>query len=387
MFGKVSGSLLISILALVVAIGAYFSPFNSVTPSANSLDDMLKGSGTQSTSIDIDPKNQFVSRNPSLVADVAEQLAPSVVNIDVARKQTVYYRDFLGPFFGFEDFFGNGGQRSQTRIVEGSGSGFIIDNEGHIITNNHVIAQADEIVVTLQDNRKVSATLVGQDAFSDLAVLKIDGKNLTPATLGNSSNLRPGEWVLAMGSPLGFDHTVTLGIVSAISRYLPDINQNANFIQTDAAINPGNSGGPLVSISGEVIGINTAISGMGQNIGFAIPVDDAKIVVQQLIENGEFKRPYIGIAMTDLSPQLLEELNIDPTIKGTLVTQVASNSPAILSGLQAGDIIQEINNHPVLTPDDVRSTILNNDAGSEFKLDVLRNGKNKKLTVKSDVRH
>jgi serine protease Do len=306
----------------------------------------------------------LLNEDSSLIADVAEAIAPSVVNIDVQKGGGTAYQqgdvpgmpfddDLLNRFFGFgggdggngSPFFrfqipGRGGLGAPT--VTGNGSGVVIDNQGHILTNNHVVSGAKTITVTLKDGRKVEAKIVGRDRYSDLAVLKIDAPGLVPAKLGASDKLRPGEWVLAIGSPLGFDHSVTLGIISAISRRVPDLNANVDFIQTDAAINPGNSGGPLVNLRGEVVGINTAISGRGQNIGFAIPVNTVKQVSDSLIAHGQITRPWIGISMTEMTPELSKSLGLPESTKGIIVAQVVPNSPADKGGFQQGDIIQRI---------------------------------------------
>ena len=260
-------------------------------------------------------------------------------------------------------------------MIQGNGSGVIIDESGHILTNHHVVQGAEEVQVTLHDGRKFSARLVGGDPFTDLAVLKIDAKNLKPAPLGDSDALRPGEWVLAVGSPLGFDHTVTLGIVSAISRRVPDININLDFIQTDAAINPGNSGGPLVNLNGEVIGINTAISGRGQNIGFAIPVNVAKSVTDSLIAHGSIKRPWIGIAMTALSPELSRSLGLSEKTAGVVVAQVMPQSPSERAGFRQGDVIQRVDGQPISKPKAIQTLVQDKPVNSTLNFQVLREGR------------
>jgi serine protease Do len=247
-----------------------------------------------------------------------------------------------------------------------------------------VVASADKITVTLNDKRKLPATVVGRDRFTDLAVLKIDAPNLKPAPLGNSQKLRAGEFVLAVGSPLGFDHTVTLGIVSAISRRVPDINSNVDFVQTDAAINPGNSGGPLVNLRGEVVGINTAISGIGQNIGFAIPVDVAKQVANQLITHGGITRPWIGLAMTELNPELAKSLGLPENQQGVVVSQVMPNSPSAKAGFKQGDIIQRIDGQKVDTPKTVQEWVQKKPVQSKLNMQILRDGQLMALSVTTD---
>jgi S1-C subfamily serine protease len=266
----------------------------------------------------------------------------------------------------------------------GNGSGLVYDKQGHILTNYHVVAKADSIKVTFSSGQTVAAKVVGKDPLTDLAVLKLDstqGLNLQPAPLGNSSQLRPGEWVLAVGSPLGFDHTVTLGIISALSRQVPDINANLDFIQTDAAINPGNSGGPLVNLQGQVIGINTAIAGHGQNIGFAIPVQTLREVVPSLVAKGKVDRPMIGLSMVDVSPELLASLGLNPATQGVVVSRVVEGSPAYRAGFQQGDVIQRIEGQKVTESKDVQRLVRNVAIGSTLHIQIVRQNELKALSV------
>ncbi len=327
------------------------------------------------------------SRSANLIADVAEEIAPSVVNIDVQRTGRAMR---ISPFQDeiFQRFFGMAPPQAQQRIplIKGNGSGVIISAQGHVLTNNHVVNGAEQIKVTLNDGRKLNARVVGRDSFSDLAVLKLENAtNLKPAKLGNSSTLRPGEWVIAVGSPLGFDHTVTLGIVSALSRQVPDINTNVEFIQTDAAINPGNSGGPLVNLNGEVVGINTAIAGSGQNIGFAIPVDVAKKISGDLITTGHITRPWIGVSMAELSPELAKSLGMNENIKGVIVAQVLPNSPSSRAGFQEGDVIQRVNGQVVTSPKQIQDMIRDKPVNSEFNVQILRNGQMSAVTLRTET--
>jgi serine protease Do len=316
---------------------------------------------------------------PGLIADVAQMVAPSVVNIDVEKKAPMpgrfpgmpFSEDILRHFFGYDP---NGFVPFGNQTISGNGSGMIINKDGYILTNNHVVATADKMTVTLNDGRQFPARLVGRDAFSDVAVLKIDAPNLTPVTLGDSAKLRPGEWVIAVGSPLGFDHTVTLGIVSALSRKIPDLNSNLSFIQTDAAINPGNSGGPLVNLKGEVVGINTAISGRGQNIGFAIPVNDLKSIVDTLIAGKPVERPWLGISMVGLNPELAKHVGLPPATQGVVIAQVMQNSPAYKAGLMQGDVIQKMDGKPIAKAETVQELVRGKPLNSKFTLGILRNG-------------
>ncbi|MEB3206746.1 MAG: trypsin-like peptidase domain-containing protein [Vampirovibrionales bacterium] len=351
----------------------------------------------------------MLGMNPNLIADVAELLAPSVVNIDVSKSvggRGGQYPEGLMPFpFGdglMERFFGfslpepspqempfRGSPRAQGRAmmspqVMGNGSGVILDKQGHILTNYHVVDGANNITVTLKDGRKLAATVVGRDRFSDLVVLKVNAPNLQPATFGNSDKLRPGEWVIAVGSPLGFDHTVTLGIISAISRQVPDLNANVEFIQTDAAINPGNSGGPLVNLRGEVVGINTAIAGRGQNIGFAIPVDVVKQVADNLITHGKIQRPWLGLAMMDMAPDVAQSLGLPEKTPGVVVARVMPDSPAERAGFQQGDVIQRVEGKMVTSAKAIQDLVRNATVSKPIHMQILRNGALSAVTVTTD---
>lgn len=326
---------------------------------------------------------------PGLIADVAQRVAPSVVNIDVEKKAPMpgrfpgmpFSEDIFRHFFGYDP---NGFTPFGNQTVSGNGSGMIINKDGYILTNNHVVATADKMTVTLNDGRQFPAKLVGRDTFSDIAVLKIDAPNLTPVTLGDSGKLRPGEWVIAVGSPLGFDHTVTLGIVSALSRKIPDLNSNLSFIQTDAAINPGNSGGPLVNLKGEVIGINTAISGRGQNIGFAIPVNDLKTIVDTLIAGKQVERPWLGLSLVGLNPELAKHVGLPPATQGVVIAQVLQNSPAYKAGLMQGDVIQKMDGKAISKAEAVQELVRGKPLNSKFTLGILRNGHPVEMTLTSE---
>lgn len=340
------------------------------------------------------PFKTMFGNNPNLIADVAEQVSPSVVNIDVERTENVpniampFDQGMLERFFGIQP--GDGGEGSPfapfhpgyaKQIIAGNGSGVIVDSKGYILTNYHVVTSASKITVTLNDGRKCPGHVVGQDRFSDLAVVKIDCDNLQPAVLGDSQKLRPGEWVIAVGSPLGFDHTVTLGIISAISRRVPDINSNVDFIQTDAAINPGNSGGPLVNLRGEVVGINTAISARGQNIGFAVPVNVAKQVTDALIAHGKITRPWIGISMTDLTPELAKSLGLPTNTQGVVVAQVLPQSPSAQAGFRQGDILQRVDGMKIKSSKAVQEYVRQKPVNSNMAFQVLRDGQMMALQV------
>ncbi len=316
------------------------------------------------------------------VAEIASQAAKSVVNIDIKSSISVPGSrfHFAVPFEGFEDFFNPGGQRydepGQRRYERrGAGSGVIIRSDGYILTNNHVVRKADEILVTLDDGRKFKGKVVGRDSFTDLALVKIDASDLPVASLGASAKIRPGDWAIAIGSPLGLDHTVTFGIVSALGRSLMELGGNLELIQTDAAINPGNSGGPLLNIDGEVIGLNTAIRGDAQNIGFAIPVDIARDVAEQLLEKGKINRPYLGIYMQDLDAKLARSLGMPDNTSGILIAQVAPEGPAARSSLKVGDVIVKIDGQDVKTGRDVQKLVRSRKVGDALNILVNRSGR------------
>ena len=292
---------------------------------------------------------------PANFSELAEMARPGVVNIRTERTMKEggrVFRHFFGEQFQgrpnpFEDFFGPFKDQPQREYKQKSlGSGFIIDKEGYIVTNNHVIDGADEIKVRLYNEKEYQAKVVGRDPKTDLALIKIDGiKDLQPLTLGNSEDLKVGTWVVAIGSPFGLEQTVTQGIVSAKKRVI-GAGPYDDFIQTDASINPGNSGGPLLDLKGRVIGINTAIVASGQGIGFAIPIDMAKSIVAQLKDKGEVTRGWLGVGIQDVTPELAEYWGLDST-KGVLVTQVFEGDPADKAGVKKNDIIVALNGQPV----------------------------------------
>ncbi len=324
------------------------------------------------------PTGAFLSMAENTIADMASKASESVVNIDISKNISMPGVSFNGPF---QFFFGDGSDPSQGQQGQmphkfqqhGSGSGVIIRQDGYILTNNHVVGQADEIKVTLNDKREFQGKVVGRDSFTDLALVKIDAKGLPTAQIGTSKNLRPGDWAVAIGSPLGLDHSVTMGIISALGRSINDIN-SVDFIQTDAAINPGNSGGPLLNIRGEVIGLNTAIRGDGQNIGFAIPIDIARDVADQLVKDGSIKRPYVGIYMQDLNEKISHSLGIPTNTKGVLVAKVEPEGPAARSGLTAGDVIEKVDGKPVITSKEVQKQIRTHKVDDSVDFLILRNG-------------
>ncbi len=321
--------------------------------------------------------------------DLVKDASPAVVNISTVQhpgnanrySQQYGLPDEMPEIF--RHFFGApmpSPRGKQDR--ESLGSGFIISKDGYILTNNHVVQDADEIVVRLNDRRELEATLVGADPSSDLAVLKVDAKNLPTVRLGNSDKLDVGEWVVAIGSPFGFDYSVTAGIVSAKGRSLPNENY-VPFIQTDVAINPGNSGGPLFNLDGEVVGINSQIytrSGGFMGVSFAIPINVALDVADQLKSKGKVTRGWLGVVIQEVSKDLADSFGLDRAA-GALIVQVLENSPAEAAGLVSGDIITRVNGHDIYLSSDLPHRIGRLGAGDTAKLDVVRGGKKKKIEV------
>lgn len=307
------------------------------------------------------------------VADVAQKVIPSVVNIASVKTVTIEQ----SPFFAdplFRDFFGN---VPHERVQKALGSGVIVSADGYIITNDHVVAGADKVEVRLADDRVFTARIIGTDPKSDIALIKIEAKGLPAIPIGDSTKLRIGAFVLAVGNPFGLGQTVTMGIVSAMGRSGLGITDYENFIQTDAAINPGNSGGALVNMKGELVGINTAIlsrSGGNVGIGFAIPVDLAMSVKNSLIRYGQVVRGWMGVSAQDIDPKIAKSLGMDAP-KGVLVTDVSKTSPAAAAGIKRGDVILAINGKSVSNATNLRFTVSGLTPGTPAKVTVLRAGK------------
>ena len=329
--------------------------------------------------------------NMNFIAEAVERVGPAVVRIDAARQVSAsdLPEAFKNPFF--RRFFGNETPPPQERVERGTGSGFIISSDGRLITNAHVISGADSVKVTLKDGRTFQGRVVGVDPVTDVAVVKIEAKKLPTVSLGTSEKLIPGEWAIAIGNPLGLDNTVTVGIISALDRSSSQVGvpeKRVSFIQTDAAINPGNSGGPLLNATGEVIGINTAIRAGAQGLGFAIPIETAQRIANQLFTKGRVEHPYLGIRMTTLTPDLRKELNEDSELNlkvtqdtGVIIISVAKNSPAQQAGLQPGDIIQKVAGKPVKSAAEVQERVEASAIGKDLDVEVLRQGKTQKLRV------
>lgn len=324
-------------------------------------------------------------------ADLAERVSPAVVNIRTSK--TVTGPAF--PFFGgpFDDFFGPGpGQRrappgnggGPERKVPSLGSGFVISDDGFIVTNNHVVEDVDEIQVVFNDGTEVDAEVVGRDPATDIALIQIEpDKKLTALPLGNSGSLRPGEWVIAIGNPFGLEHTVTAGIVSALHRRNLQPGSGGrydDFIQTDAAINPGNSGGPLINAAGEVVGINTAIRQGANTIGFAVPIDMAKEILPSLRASGFVTRGWLGVVIQQITDDLQEAMGLD-TKAGALVSRVDPKGPARAAGVERGDVIVRFNGQSIDEMDELPRVVAATPPEKKVDIVVLRDGKEKKLSV------
>lgn len=330
--------------------------------------------------------------NHSFVATAVNRVGPAVVRIDTERTITRH----LDPFF--EDpflrrFFEVPEQIPQEQL-RGLGSGFIIDKSGLVLTNAHVVDKADRVTVRLKDGRTFDGKVQGVDEVTDMALVKINtGADLPVATLGSSNSVQVGDWAIAVGNPLGFDSTVTLGIVSTLRRSSAQVgipNKRLDFIQTDAAINPGNSGGPLLNQDGEVIGINTAIRADAMGIGFAIPIDKAKAIVAQLQKGGKVPHPYLGVQMATLTPELAKQNNSDPNspihipeVNGVLVVRVMPNSPAADAGIRRGDVLLQIDTQPVTSAEQLQGIVEDSRVGQALQVKLQRGNLTQQLSVRT----
>jgi serine protease Do len=328
-------------------------------------------------------KSSEIPMVPGNFSELAENVRPGVVNIQVVKKvKNVAFgsRDFSGNPFGedspFGDFFGPYSQGNPSPAPEqrGVGSGFIMSRDGYIVTNNHVVEDAEQIKVKLANGKEYDGKIVGRDPKTDLALVKIDGaSDLHPLPLGNSDELKVGSWVVAVGSPFGLEQTVTAGIVSAKGRVIGS-GPYDNFIQTDASINPGNSGGPLINTKGEVVGINTAILAQGKGIGFAIPVNMAKDIAPQLQEKGHVTRGWFGVSIQEMTPELAKSFGLKEK-KGALVSEVVTGSPAEKAGIQQGDVIMEFDGKAVADSQELPRMVASTPVGKSVNVKLWRNGK------------
>lgn len=333
---------------------------------------------------------ELLDRSAKAFSRVVKDVRPAVVHIAVTSTvdmNTEYEQFFNHPFF--ERFFGPDhpfqDPNRRKRQQQGAGSGFIIDKEGHILTNNHVIDKADKIKVTLADKSEVEATLIGSDPKSDVALIKIDvDYDLPVVEMGDSESLEVGEWVIAIGNPFGLNQTVTVGVVSATGRSRVGINEYENFIQTDAAINPGNSGGPLLNIRGQVVGINSALysrTGGYMGIGFAIPINMAKYINEQLMNSGKVTRGYLGVGIQDVDEGLAESFGLEKA-GGVLITEVQDDTPASRAGIKSQDVIVKLDDIELRDTQDLRNRIAQTIPGTTVELQIIRDGKPLELQAK-----
>ncbi|MDB9313836.1 trypsin-like peptidase domain-containing protein [Spirulina sp. CS-785/01] len=378
------------LLALVVGVMLAFSSLRVSSSQAVALTTPPHAEPSFQLAQDGSPRQ----RRQSFVSSAIARTGPAVVRIDTATTVSTQLPSMLeDPFF--RDFFGDRFLQRfpQERRVEGQGSGFIIDQNGLILTNAHVVSRAEEVSVTLPDGREYDATVLGTDPVTDLAVVKIAEavSNLPVAPLGNSDALEVGDWAIAVGSPGGLNNTVTLGIISTLDRPSAQVgipDKRLNFLQTDAAINPGNSGGPLLNDRGEVIGINTAIRRNATGIGFAIPINKAKDLKDTLAAGREVPHPYVGIEMRDLTPDIARRNNQDPNssmrvpeVEGIFVWRVLPNTPAETSGLRRGDVILEINGQRVKTGVEIQNIVEQSGIGKRLNFKVRRGERTLTVTV------
>ncbi|MCS6813203.1 MAG: trypsin-like peptidase domain-containing protein [Cyanobacteria bacterium] len=377
--------LLISVTMLVCSVGMLMQPALANT-------ELLQSSRLgATTALNLSEK----PGTSSFVAAAVNQIGPAVVRIDTERTITRRSDPLLDDPF-FRDFFGNDGfSAPRQQLVRGQGSGFIVDRNGILLTNAHVVDNADKVTVTLKDGRTFQGKVMGVDEVTDLAVVKLEGVkgDLPVAKLGDSDKVQVGDWAIAVGNPLGLDNTVTLGIVSTLKRSSAQVgipDKRLEFIQTDAAINPGNSGGPLLNAQGEVIGINTAIRADAMGIGFAIPINTAKAIQATLEKGQKVQHPYIGIQMVTLTADMARENNRDPNtsvqlpeVNGVLVVRVLPNMPAAEAGLRRGDVIVAVDGQSVTKADELQAIVEKTRVGQSLRLSIRRGNQSRDITVKT----
>jgi S1-C subfamily serine protease len=347
---------------------------------------------TETTLAQLSPSSELSAR--SFVTSAVNRVGSAVVRIDTERTVSSNFEPFLDDPL-LRQFFGNDllEQIPREQLQHGQGSGFIIDRSGIVLTNAHVVNQADKVTVTLKDGRILEGKVTGTDPVTDLAVVKIEGTDLPVAPLGDSSQIQVGDWAIAVGNPLGLDNTVTLGIISTLQRSSTQVgipDKRLDFIQTDAAINPGNSGGPLLDAAGEVIGINTAIRADAMGIGFAIPINTAKPIAEKLASGQSFAHPFVGIEMRTLTPELAAQVNNDPNalfpvpeVNGVLVVRVLTNSPAAEAGLRRGDAVVKIDGQAVTTAEQLQRIVENSGVGKSLQFEIQRGDQVQQVRVRT----
>ena len=381
----------LSTYVLAIVIGVFLSGGLRVLPSQ--ADPVPQATVAQVPTPPAPTQKAAIQPN-SFVTAAVNRVGQAVVRIDTERTITRRLPDPFSDDPFFRRFFGeNFPQQLPPERLQGLGSGFIVDSSGEILTNAHVVAQADKVTVTLKDGRVLEGQVQGVDEVTDLAAIKVNGKNLPVAPLGDSSSVQVGDWAIAVGNPLGLDNTVTLGIVSTLKRSSAQVgipDKRLDFIQTDAAINPGNSGGPLLNDRGEVIGINTAIRADGMGIGFAIPIDKAKAIKDRLIRGEKVAHPYIGVQMETLTPELARQNNSDPNsaiqipeVNGVLVVRVIPNSPAAAAGLRRGDVIVQVDGQTIRKAEQLQSLVEDTQVGQAIQVKVRRGNQTQQLAVRT----
>ncbi|MGB5962560.1 MAG: HhoA/HhoB/HtrA family serine endopeptidase [Coleofasciculaceae cyanobacterium] len=378
---------------VLLGAGVTFSGSYLATRNTNNLGTFGVADSSRVLAQQAPTSNLLNSQNGNFVTAVVEKVGPAVVRIDSSRTVTRRVPEaFNNPLF--RQFFGDQLPTGpQERVERGEGSGFLISKDGQILTNAHVVDGSDTVKVTLKDGRSFQGKVMGIDTVTDVAVVKIEASNLPTVPMGNSDQLKPGEWAIAIGNPLGLDNTVTTGIISATGRSSSSVgvpDKRVQFIQTDAAINPGNSGGPLLNASGQVIGMNTAILQGAQGLGFAIPINTAQRIASQLVSNGKVQHPYLGVQMVTLTPELKKNINSDPNAglsveedNGILIAKVMPNSPAAKAGLRAGDVIQKINGQTVKDAEGVQKAVEGSQVGNSLQVGVRRNQKDVTVAVQA----
>jgi serine protease Do len=328
-------------------------------------------SKTPDTAINLVQADNNLLAGASSIADVVDKVSPAVVNIETkAPSNSTFETIYNDPFF--KDFFDDNMMRPREYMQSSIGTGFVIDPQGLVLTNQHVVEGASEITITFSGNKKYSGKVIGQDKELDLALIKIDApEQFTALTLGNSDKMRVGEWVIAIGNPYGLDHTVTAGVISAKGRPMKIENRSyRNLIQTDAAINPGNSGGPLLNTRGEVIGINTAVNVSAQGIGFAISINTARDVLEELINQGKIDRAYMGAYLSDMDENMARYLGVSN--RGVLVVEVVPGGPADKVGVKKYDVILTVDNTDLGTADDFQAIFKSKKPGELVNLKIIR---------------
>jgi serine protease Do len=397
-WNKAASSLTLLLLGGGIALGGNYlvnSPQSLAKESrvnlvASAITDATKDATDATTDTD---SEAAIAVPQNYVSRVVSRVGNSVVRIDASRKvATNVPAAFNDPFF--KEFFGSQMPNiPNEQIQRGMGSGFVVSSDGLILTNAHVVEGSDQVKVTLKDGKTYQGKVMGTDPLTDVAVVKIEATGLPAVTFADSDTLQPGEWAIAIGNPLGLDNTVTTGIVSATGRSSAQVgvaDKRVSFIQTDAAINPGNSGGPLLNAQGQVIGINTAIIQNAQGLGFAIPVNAARDIAEELIATGKVDHPFLGIQMAQITPELKQELKsqndfaVDAT-EGILIVEVVPDSPADRAGLKSGDVINQIAEQKITTAAQVQQAVEKTDVGKKINLGLLRNDQQLNLAVKVGI--